>query len=91
MEILLFVSGFCIYAINGILFTYASDIGGRVFSGTSSGVLNFSAYLGAAAQSVVYGFVLDNGGWEIVFASIAFFYILIAVLGMAGSREKHDD
>ena len=88
VEIMLFVSGFCIYAINGIVFTYAADIGGRVFSGTCSGVLNFSAYLGAAVQSVVYGFVLDNGGWGIVFVSIAVFNILIAVLGVIGSRKK---
>ena len=88
VEVMLFISGFCIYAINGIVFTYAADIGGRVFSGTCSGILNFSAYLGAAVQSVVYGFVLDNGGWAIVFVSIAAFNILIAVLGMVGSRKK---
>lgn len=88
VEIMLFVSGFCIYAINGIVFTYATDIGGRVFSGTCSGVLNFSAYLGAAVQSVVYGFILDRGGWAIVFISIAVFNILIAVLGIIGSDKK---
>lgn len=88
VEILLFISGFCIYAINGIVFTYATDIGGRVFSGTCSGVLNFSAYLGAAVQSVVYGFILNNGGWGIVFVSIALFNVLIAVLGIIGA-EKH--
>lgn len=88
VEVMLFISGFCIYAINGIVFTYAADIGGRVFSGTCSGVLNFSAYLGAAVQSVVYGFVLDNGGWGVVFISIAVFNLLIAVLGMAGSKKK---
>ena len=88
VEIMLFVSGFCIYAINGIAFTYAADIGGRVFSGTCSGVLNFAAYLGAAVQSVVYGFVLDNGGWWIVFISIAVFNLLIAVLGMIGYKKN---
>jgi sugar phosphate permease len=86
VEVLLFLSGFCIYAINGIMFTYASDFGGRVFSGTCSGVLNFSAYLGAAVQAVVYGFVLDNGGWGVVFISIAAFNVLVAVLGLIGSR-----
>ena len=85
---MLFISGFCIYAINGIVFTYATDIGGRVFSGTCSGVLNFAAYLGAAVQSVVYGFILNNGGWGIVFASIAVFDFLIALLGIVGSRKK---
>lgn len=88
VEILLFISGFCIYAINGIVFAYATDIGGRVFSGTCSGVLNFSAYLGAAVQSVVYGFILDNGGWNIVFVSIAVFNLLIALLGIAGSDKQ---
>lgn len=88
VEIMLFLSGFCIYAINGIAFTYAADIGGRVFSGTCSGVLNFSAYLGAAVQSVVYGFVLDHGGWGVVFISIAAFNVLIAVLGVIGSRRN---
>lgn len=88
VEVMLFISGFCIYAINGILFTYATDMGGRVFSGTCSGILNFSAYLGAAVQSVVYGFILNNGGWGIVFASIAIFNVLIAILGLLGSNKR---
>lgn len=88
VEVMLFISGFCIYAINGILFTYATDIGGRVFSGTCSGILNFSAYLGAAVQSLVYGFILNNGGWGIVFVSIAVFNILIAILGVLGSGKR---
>ena len=87
-EVLLFIAGFCIYAINGIVFTYAADIGGRVFSGTCSGVLNFAAYLGAAVQSIVYGFVLDNGGWGIVFVSITAFNLLIAILGTIGNKKK---
>lgn len=88
VEVMLFISGFRIYAINGIVFTYAADIGGRVFSGTCSGVLNFAAYLGAAVQFVVYGFVLDNGGWGIVFFSIAAFNLLVAVLGIVGFKKK---
>lgn len=88
IEVLLFIAGFCIYAINGIVFTYATDVGGRAFSGTCSGVLNFSAYLGAAVQSVVYGFVLDHSGWAIVFVSVAAFNLVIAVLGMIGSQKK---
>lgn len=87
-EAMLFISGFCIYAINGIVFTYATDVGGRIFSGTCSGMLNFSAYLGAAVQSIVYGFILSNGGWAIVFVSIAVFNGLIAVLGVFASAGK---
>ena len=90
IEVVLFVAGFCIYAINGIMFTYATDIGGREFSGTCSGMLNFAAYLGAAVQSVVYGFILDNSGWRIVFISIAIFNILIAVLGVIGYNKKNN-
>ena len=91
VEIMLFVSGFCVYAINGMAFAYATDIGGRVFSGTCSGVLNFSAYLGAAIQSVVYGFILNQGGWNIVFVSIAVFYGLIAVLGKVGAKGSSEN
>ena len=88
IEGMLFIAGFCIYAINGIVFTYAADMGGRVFSGTCSGILNFSAYIGAAIQSVVYGFVLNNGGWGVVFVSVAAFNVLIAVLGVIGYKKN---
>lgn len=81
---LLFVAGFCIYAINGTAWAYATDIGGRVFSATSSGVLNFSAYMGAAAQSFVYGLLLDKIGWMSVFASLAVLCALMATLGRLG-------
>lgn len=88
VEILLFVAGFCIYAVNGIAFAYATDVGGRVFSGTCSGILNFFAYIGAAIQSVVYGFILNHGGWNIVFYSITLFFFLIAMLGIVGAKKK---
>lgn len=84
VQVLLFVAGFCIYAINGTAWAYATDIGGRVFSATSSGVLNFSAYMGAAAQSFVYGFLLDKIGWFSVFASLAILCAIMAVLGHLG-------
>jgi len=58
-----------------------------VFSGTAAGCLNFCAYMGAAIQSILYGFLLDAGGWNIVFFSIAGFCGLIAVLGIVGSRR----
>ena len=86
-QLLLFVAGFCIYAINGTAWAYATDIGGRVFSATSSGVLNFSAYMGAAVQSFVYGFLLDKIGWYSVFGSLALLCGLLAVLGLTGKKE----
>lgn len=87
-QLLLFVAGFCIYAINGTAWAYATDIGGRVFSATSSGVLNFAAYMGAAAQSFVYGFLLDKIGWYSVFGSLALSCAVLAALGLTGRKNK---
>ena len=88
IEILLFVAGFCIYAINGTAWAFATDIGGRFFSGTAAGCLNFCAYMGAAVQSLLYGFLLDAGGWNIVFISIAAFCGLIAILGTLSAAHR---
>ena len=87
IQLMLFIAGFCIYAINGTAWAYATDIGGRVFSATSSGVLNFFAYMGAAAQAVVYGLLVETIGWNSVFASLAVLCALMAVLGIVG-RSK---
>ena len=86
-QLLLFVAGFCIYAINGTAWAYATDIGGRVFSATSSGVLNFSAYMGAAVQSFVYGLILDKIGWTAVFGSVSAFCLFLVLLGCV-SRKR---
>ena len=86
--VLLFIAGFCIYAINGTAWAYATDIGGRVFSGTSSGILNFSAYVGAAVQSMIYGFLLEKLGWSMIFVSIAVLCGSVAVLGAFGSKKS---
>ena len=47
--------------------------------------------MGAAVQSLLYGFLLDAGGWNIVFISIADFCCLIAILGTlsAGHKAAH--
>lgn len=88
IQLALFVAGFCIYAINGTAWAYATDIGGRVFSATSSGVLNFFAYMGAAVQSFVYGSLIDMIGWLSVFASLAVMCALMAALGVAGRSRQ---
>ena len=87
IEILLFTAGFFIYAINGIVWTYSADIGGRVFAGTSAGILDWAAYMGAAIQAMVYGLILDKGGWSIVFVSIAVFCLTIATVGHISYRK----
>ena len=88
LQVLLFAAGFFIYAINGVAWAYATDIGGRVFSGTSSGILNFSAYMGAAVQSFVYGFLLRSLGWTMVFVSVAVLCGVVALLGVLGADHK---
>ena len=85
---LLFIAGFCVYAISGTSWAYATDIGGRVFSGTCSGILDFSSYFGAAIQSMLYGFLIRSMGWNMVFISISVLCVLVAVLGYFGARNK---
>lgn len=86
-EAALFVAGFCIYAVNGTAWAYATDIGGRVFSGTAAGLLNCSAYIGAAVQSLVYGFLLNSGGWNVVFITIGLFLFSITACGALSTRK----
>ena len=54
----------------------------------NSGILDFSLYMGAACQSLVYGFVSSKIGWTWVFITIAFFCAIIAVLAAIGSKQS---
>lgn len=90
MLVCLFLAGFFIYAINGAVWAYAADVGGRVFSSTASGVLDFAAYMGAAIQAAVYGYILDAGNWNAVFISIAVFCFLIAIVSFVSARKKKE-
>ena len=91
MLVCLFFAGFFIYAINGTVWAYATDVGGRVFASTASGILDFAAYMGAAIQAAVYGFILGDGNWTVVFISIAVFCFLIALISFLSSviKKKH--
>ena len=91
---LLFVAGFFIYAINGIVWAYATDVGGRAFAGTAAGVLDCFAYLGASVQAIYFGSVLDSSGnWTLVFTAIAGTCIAIIVIsiiaGWGLNKEKN--
>lgn len=88
---LLFVAGFFIYAINGIVWAYATDVGGRVFSGTAAGILDCAAYMGAALQAIYFGSVLTStGNWTLVFTCVIGVCVLVAVCGaIAGSGLKN--
>jgi len=88
-QILLFVAGFAIYAINGTAWAFATDLGGRVFSATAAGMLNLSAYMGAAIQSFVYGFLLDKFGWSMIFWTVSLLCCLIAAISFFSSRLQN--
>jgi sugar phosphate permease len=83
----LFIAGFFIYAINGLTWAYATDIGGRIFGGTAAGILDWAAYMGAAVQAIVFGAVLEStGNWNVVFICIAATGLAIAVLAIVAGR-----
>lgn len=88
MLVCLFFAGFFIYAINGIVWAYAADVGGRVFASTASGILDFAAYMGAAIQAAIYGSVLKAGNWNALFISVALFCALIAIVSYFSVEKK---
>lgn len=87
MLVCMFFAGFFIYAINGTVWAYAADVGGRVFASTASGILDFAAYMGAAIQAVVYGSILRVGNWNAVFLSVAVFCALIALVSFVSVKK----
>ena len=87
MLVCMFFAGFFIYAINGTVWAYAADVGGRVFASTASGILDFAAYMGAAIQAVVYGSILSVGNWNAVFLSVAVFCALIALVSFVSAKK----
>lgn len=88
---LLFIAGFCIYGINSLVWTFATDIGGRTFGGTASGILDCAAYVGASVQAIFFGSILTNSGdWNVVFLSIVGVLVVMVVAAMlAGFKEKN--
>ena len=88
-QALLFVSGFCVYAINGLCWAYAGDIGGRAFAGTAAGILDFAAYMGAGSQAVVFGIILNSTGWTSVFATISISLLFLVAISWFASRGEN--
>jgi len=86
-SLMLFVLG--VFAmVTGVIWTIAGDIGGKVFSSTVVGVLDWAVYMGAAVQAVVFGFVKDAFGWPAIFITIAFLYIILLVLTLLARKMK---
>lgn len=89
--VLLFVAGFFIYAINGLVWAYATDIGGRVFSGTATGILDCAAYIGAGTQAVIFGKLLMGGNWSVLFVGVTGICLFVTVMGVVaglGLKKK---
>ena len=96
-QLLLFLAGFAIYAVNGTAWAFATDLGGRIFSATAAGMLNLCAYMGAAIQSFIYGFLLDRFGWNMIFLTISLLCGIIAIISffsaklqLPGHNESHN-
>lgn len=87
-SILLFVAGFFIYGINSLVWAFATDIGGRAFSGTATGILDCAAYIGASVQAIYFGSVLTaSGNWTLVFGCIIAVLVIMIIAALIAGIE----
>lgn len=88
---LLFFAGFFIYGINSLVWTFATDIGGRTFGGTATGILDCAAYIGASVQAIFFGSVLTNSGnWNLVFACIVGVLVVMIVAALVAGKGNEN-
>ncbi|MBQ8388379.1 MAG: MFS transporter [Clostridia bacterium] len=86
-SVMLFVLG--VFAmVTGVIWAVAGDMGGRAFSSTIVGVLDWAVYMGAAIQAVIFGFVKDTFGWPAIFITIGCLYIIMLVLTLMARKMK---
>ncbi|MBR2044415.1 MAG: MFS transporter [Clostridia bacterium] len=86
-SIMLFVLG--VFAmVTGVIWAIAGDIGGRAFSSTVVGVFDWAVYMGAAIQSLIFGFVKDKFGWPAIFVTIGALYVILLVLTLVARKIK---
>ena len=86
-SIMLFVLG--VFAmVTGVIWAIAGDMGGRAFSSTIVGVLDWAVYMGAAIQAIVFGFVKDTFGWPAIFITIGCLYVILLVLTLFARKMK---
>ena len=86
-SIMLFVVGVS-GMVTGVIWAVAGDMGGRAFSSTIVGVLDWAVYMGAAIQASAFGFVKDTFGWPAIFVTIGCLYILMLILTLAARNMK---
>lgn len=88
-SLLLFFAGFFIYGINTLVWAFATDIGGRTFGGTATGILNCVAYIGASVQAIFFGGVLTKSeNWDMIFACIAGVLVVMIIAAVFAGIEK---
>ena len=86
-SLMLFVLG--VFAmVTGVIWTIAGDIGGKALSSTVVGVFDWAVYMGAAIQSMLFGFVKDAWGWPAIFIIIGVLYVILLVLTLAAKKMK---
>lgn len=86
-SIMLFVLG--VFAmVTGVIWAVAGDMGGRAFSSTIVGVLDWAVYMGAAIQAMIFGFVKDTFGWTAIFVTIGCLYIILLCLTFIAQKMK---
>lgn len=84
---MLFVLG--VFAmVTGVIWTIAGDMGGRAFSSTIVGVLDWAVYMGAAIQAIIFGFIKDIFGWSAIFVTIGVLYIIMLILTLLARKIK---
>ena len=74
--------------VTGIIWAVAGDLGGRAFSSTIVGILDWAVYMGAAVQAAGFGFVKDHFGWPAIFITIGCLYIFVLVLTLVAKNMK---
>lgn len=85
--IMLFVVG-VFSMVTGVIWAIAGDMGGKALSATVIGVLDWAVYMGAAIQSVIFGFVQEKFGWGAIFVTIGVLYIVLLVLTLLARKMK---
>lgn len=86
-SVMLFVLGVS-SMVTGVIWTIAGDMGGRAFASTIVGVLDWSVYMGAAVQAMVFGFAKETFGWSAIFITIGCLYIIMLILTLIARKMK---
>lgn len=74
--------------VTGVIWTIAGDMGGRAFSSTIVGVLDWAVYMGAAIQATIFGYAKDAFGWSAIFIVIGCLYIIMMILTFIARNMK---